>query len=262
MATSVLAFLLLLFIEPILAKQQVDEEFLRNNRTIERFVNIRTHSLHAPYIDQDLQNRWWDFGADAYVNTNKHIRLTRAVSSQMGWLWSRLPLTAIHYEIDVEFKVSGDSSHLYGDGFAMWLTRKRAEPGPLFGAPDYFEGLGIIVDTYANSRHSYGFPRIMAVLGDGKTHFDKDNDFDGQTLDACSANIRRASVATKLKVTYVKDELLEVKVQYKGWDEWTPCIKVRDVSLPTSPFLGFTALTGEVYDAHEYDPSLYLPRLN
>ncbi|KAI6111937.1 hypothetical protein EDD16DRAFT_1428915, partial [Pisolithus croceorrhizus] len=46
-------------------------------------VQLRTHSIHPPYIDEDLQNRWWDFGADAYVNTNKHIRLTRAVPSQM-----------------------------------------------------------------------------------------------------------------------------------------------------------------------------------
>jgi hypothetical protein len=50
-------------------------------------VQLRTHSLFAPYIDEDLQNRyvldpgwllyelyfqhvsrrWWDFGADAYV---------------------------------------------------------------------------------------------------------------------------------------------------------------------------------------------------
>jgi mannose-binding lectin 2 len=30
-------------------------------------VQLRTHSIFAPYIDQDLQNRWWDFGADSYV---------------------------------------------------------------------------------------------------------------------------------------------------------------------------------------------------
>jgi mannose-binding lectin 2 len=48
-------------------------------------VQLRTHSLYAPYIDQDLHNRhalymdctfimadtvdgrWWDFGADSYV---------------------------------------------------------------------------------------------------------------------------------------------------------------------------------------------------
>lgn len=54
-----------------------------SNRTIERVrravlsadasddflqvIPLRSHTIFAPYIDQDLQNRWWDFGADAYV---------------------------------------------------------------------------------------------------------------------------------------------------------------------------------------------------
>lgn len=50
-------------------------------------------------------DRWWDFGADAIVNTNKHIRLTQDRQSEMGWLWSRLPLTASSWQIEVEFKV-------------------------------------------------------------------------------------------------------------------------------------------------------------
>ncbi|KAG5352748.1 hypothetical protein C0989_000687 [Termitomyces sp. Mn162] len=103
------------------------------NETIDRTVQLRTHSIYAPYIDQDLQNRWWDFGADAYVNTNKHIRLTQNRPSQMGWLWSRLALTAVNFVVEVEFKVSGDSSHLFGDGLAIWLTRERKIEGPVFG---------------------------------------------------------------------------------------------------------------------------------
>lgn len=34
---------------------------------IERTVPLRTHSLAAPYVDTDLQNRWWDFGGDAII---------------------------------------------------------------------------------------------------------------------------------------------------------------------------------------------------
>lgn len=30
-------------------------------------VPLRTHSLVSPYVDSDLQNRWWDFGQDAIV---------------------------------------------------------------------------------------------------------------------------------------------------------------------------------------------------
>lgn len=109
----------------------------------------------------------------------------------------------------------------------------------------------------------------MAIKGDGQTKYDVANDGDSQALGSCSvrlnassifqlltyptqANIRRTNVATKLKVTYLKDEYMDVSIQYKAWDEWTPCFRVTNVSLPISPFLGFSSLTGEVFDAHEY----------
>lgn len=87
---------------------------------------------------------------------------------------------------------------------------------------------------YANSRHSYSFPRISGFLFDGSQSYDFGNDGEGQTLGGCSvrvhlssekygsifnlsqANVRRTNVATKLKVTYVKGSFLDVKVQYKA----------------------------------------------
>ncbi|KAG8221260.1 legume-like lectin family-domain-containing protein, partial [Butyriboletus roseoflavus] len=221
------------------------------NRTIERTVQLRTHTIHPPYIDEDLQNRWWDFGADAYINTNKHIRLTRAVPSQMGWLWSRLPLSSSNFVIEIEFKISGASSHLYGDGMAIWLTAERAQPGPVFGNKDKFEGLGLFIDTYANSRHAFGFPRITGMLGDGKTAYDHENDGDANSIGSCSAMVRRTNVITKLRITYVKDSYLDVKAHYRAWDNWSDCFHVDGISLPASPFLGVSALTGQVFDAHD-----------
>ncbi|TFK45048.1 ERGIC53, mannose lectin, ER-golgi intermediate compartment [Crucibulum laeve] len=228
-----------------------DDKTRIGNSTIERTVQLRTHSVYAPYIDVDLQNRWWDFGADSYVNTNKHIRLTRPRPSQMGWLWSRLALTASNFVIEAEFKISGESSHLFGDGLALWLTTDRAKPGPVFGSEDNFNGLGLFVDTYPNARHSFSFPRISAMLGDGKTSYDFGNDGEGQVLGACSANVRRTNVATKIKLTYVKGKFLDVKLQYKAWDDWSDCIYLENVTLPTNPYLGFSAMTGDVADAHD-----------
>ncbi|PFH50471.1 hypothetical protein AMATHDRAFT_61073 [Amanita thiersii Skay4041] len=218
---------------------------------VEKSLHLPTHSLYAPYIDQDLQNRWWDFGADAYVNTNKHVRLTRPVPSQMGWLWSRLPLSTPSFVIDTEFKVSGESTHLFGDGLAMWITTERTQEGPIFGNKDKFRGLGIFLDTYANSRHGYSFPRISGMIGDGQTSFDFGNDGDSQVFGGCSANFRRTNVVTKLRVIYIKEQYLDVKVQYKAWDEWTDCFRLENVTLPTNPFVGYTAMTGDVADAHD-----------
>ena len=39
-------------------------------------------------------------------------------------------------------------------------------------------------------------------------------------------------------------------------DDWTDCFYIPKISLPPNPFLGFTAMTGDVSDAHEYAPFL------
>jgi len=241
-------FLALFTSSYVLAAEEVTQI---GNRTIERTVTLRTHSLYAPYVDQDLQNRWWDFGADAYVNTNKHIRLTRNRPSEMGWLWSRLPITAANFVIEVEFKVSGSKGHLFGDGLAIWLTRGRVQPGPVFGNVDKFDGLGVFLDTYANSRHAYAFPRVVGMLGDGKTEYDQAHDGEKNSIGGCSANFRSTNVATKLKLTYMKGGYLDVKIHYKAWDDWTTCFTLRNVTLPDSPYLGFSAMTGDVADDHD-----------
>lgn len=60
------------------------------------------------------------------------------------------PLSPNAFQIEFEFKVDGKSNNIFGDGFALWLTRSRAQIGPVFGSLDYWEGLGIFFDTCAS----------------------------------------------------------------------------------------------------------------
>lgn len=85
----------------------------------------------------------------------------------------------------MEFKVHG-SGTLYGDGMAMWLTKERAQPGPVFGNRDKFDGLGIFIDTYKNNRPGVVFPLVMAMVGDGETQYDKNHDGKANELAGCS----------------------------------------------------------------------------
>ncbi|KAF7549577.1 hypothetical protein G7046_g8301 [Stylonectria norvegica] len=215
-------------------------------------ISLRTHSLQQPYLDSDMQSRWYDFGGDTIVRTDSYIRLSSDRPSQSGWMFSRVPLTATNWEIEVEFKISG-KNQLYGDGFAMWITRQRAQMGPVFGGPDKFEGLGIFVDTYKNNRPGVVFPYVMAMHGDGQTTYDKNNDGKNTELAGCSARgIRHASVPTKLRLTYFQDKQLKLELQYKTEGEWQLCFETESPpAIPNIAYLGFTAETGELSDNHD-----------
>ena len=71
---------------------------------------------------------------------------------------------------------------------AIWITKERASAGPVFGSVDKFDGLGIFFDTYKNNRPGTQFPYVMAMLGDGKTSYNKDTDGKENELAGCSAS--------------------------------------------------------------------------
>ncbi|PHH79084.1 hypothetical protein CDD80_5643 [Ophiocordyceps camponoti-rufipedis] len=215
-------------------------------------ITLRTHSLQQPYLDSELQSRWFDFGGDTIVRTDSYIRLTSDRASQSGWLFSRVPLTATNWEIEVEFKISG-KNNLYGDGLAMWITKQRGQIGPVFGSIDRFEGLGIFIDTYKNGRQGTSFPYVMAMAGDGHISYDKSTDGKDHELAGCSARgLRSATMPTKLRLTYVQDKQLRLELQYKVEGEWELCFETtKPPTLPNVAYLGFSAETGELSDNHD-----------
>lgn len=170
----------------------------------------------------------------------------------MGYVWSRVPLTATNWEVEVEFNIHGEGN-LHGDGMAMWFSKQRAQQGPVFGSVDKFEGLGIFIDTYKNNRPGTVWPYVMAMFGDGKTSYDKNNDGKANEWAGCSARgIRGASVPTKLRITYFQDKSLKLELQLKAEDQWVLCFeKENPPALPSVAYLGFSAETGELHDNHD-----------
>ncbi|KAF2715516.1 vesicular integral-membrane protein VIP36 precursor [Pleomassaria siparia CBS 279.74] len=214
-------------------------------------ISLRTHSLEPPYLDSDMQSRWFDFGDDTIIRTDRYVRLASDKPSRTGWIFSRVPLTATNWEIVVEFKIHGQGN-LYGDGFAMWLTKQRAQSGQVFGSMDKFEGLGVFFDTYKNNRPGTVFPYVMVMNGDGNTAYDKDSDGKANEVAGCSARgIRNAQIPTKAKFTYFQEKSLKLELQYKAEDEWTECFDIPNFKVPPVAYLGFSAETGELSDNHD-----------
>jgi mannose-binding lectin 2 len=36
-------------------------------------MQLRTHSLQQPYLDSDMQSRWYDFGGDTIIRTDSYV---------------------------------------------------------------------------------------------------------------------------------------------------------------------------------------------
>ncbi|KAJ5641154.1 hypothetical protein N7528_000779 [Penicillium herquei] len=225
-----------------------DESYIKN-------IPLRTHTLTSPYLDSDFQSRWFDFGGDTLIRADKYIRLTADRPSQQGWIFSRVPLTATNWQIELEFEIHGAGT-LHGDGFALWLTKQRATQGPVFGSTDKFEGLGIFFDTYKNNRPGVTFPYVMAMMGDGETSYDQAHDGKGTELAGCSARgLRNAPVPTKARLTYFQDKSLSLELQYKTEDSWVECFSLNaedaNIAIPSVAYLGLSAETGELSDNHD-----------
>ncbi|THC95476.1 hypothetical protein EYZ11_005031 [Aspergillus tanneri] len=170
-----------------------------------------------------------------------------SAARQKGWIFSRVPLTATNWEVEVEFKIHGDGN-LHGDGFAMWLTKQRATEGPVFGSADRFDGLGIFFDTYKNNRPGTSFPYVMAMMGDGQTTYDQAHDGKANELAGCSARgLRGATIPTKARLTYFQDKSLSLDLQYKSEDTWNNCFTLTapdaNIAIPSVAYLGFSAET-------------------
>jgi lectin, mannose-binding 2 len=146
-----------------------------------------------------MSSRWFDFGGDTIIRADKYIRLASDAPSKSGWIFSRIPLTATNWEIEFEFAIHG-KGHLHGDGFALWITNQRAQPGNVFGHTDQFEGLGIFFDTYKNNRPGVVFPYVMGMMGDGKTTYDSANDGKANEIGGCSVRPTMQSKGTRANV--------------------------------------------------------------
>jgi mannose-binding lectin 2 len=47
------------------------------------------------------------------------------------------PVQSGTQKLQVQFRVSGTTKDLFGDGFSIWYTRDQMEDGPVFGNRDF-----------------------------------------------------------------------------------------------------------------------------
>lgn len=163
-----------------------------------------------------------------------------------------MPYESRYWQVEVTFRVHGHGTELYGDGFALWYVKDPPRGGPIFGNRDYFSGLTVILDTYANQNnaHSHGHPYISAMVNNGTLHYDHENDGVNSELAGCDCKFRGLEHEARILVQYYNDELI-VKTDIENSGIWRDCLAVKGVYLPPFYYFGITAATGDLSDNHD-----------
>ncbi|KAF3828369.1 hypothetical protein GH733_005066 [Mirounga leonina] len=130
-------------------------------------------------------------------------------SSEQFFLLSLQPCFLKDWEMHVHFKVHGSGKkNLHGDGIALWYTRDRLVPGPVFGSKDNFHGLAIFLDTYPNDETTERvFPYVSVMVNNGSLSYDHSKDGRWTELAGCTADFRNRDHDTFLAVRYSRGRL-------------------------------------------------------
>ncbi|XP_023650788.1 vesicular integral-membrane protein VIP36 [Paramormyrops kingsleyae] len=213
----------------------------------------REHSLTKPYQGVGTSpSSQWDFWGSTLV-TSQYVRLTPDERSKQGSIWNTVPCFLKDWEMHVQFRVHGSGKkNLHGDGIALWYTKDRLRPGPIFGNQDHFVGLAVFLDTFRNDQHGMdrSFPYISAMVNNGSQPYDHSKDGRPSELGGCSADIRNKDHDTYLAIRYSKGRLT-VMIDVDDKNEWKECIDVAGVRMPTGYYFGASAATGDLADDHD-----------
>ncbi|GAB5567091.1 vesicular integral-membrane protein VIP36 isoform X1 [Prionailurus iriomotensis] len=241
----------------------------------------REHSLIKPYQGVGSSSMpLWDFQGSTIL-TSQYVRLTPDERSKEGSIWNHqfvqrpqnmtfpapqpwhchhtevwlglqeaggmLPCFLKDWEMHVHFKVHGaGKKNLHGDGIALWYTRDRLVPGPVFGSKDNFHGLAIFLDTYPNDETTERvFPYISVMVNNGSLSYDHSKDGRWTELAGCTADFRNRDHDTFLAVRYSRGRLT-VMTDLEDKNEWKNCIDITGVRLPTGYYFGASAGTGDL----------------
>ncbi|KAI8886725.1 hypothetical protein K501DRAFT_213266, partial [Backusella circina FSU 941] len=205
-------------------------------------------SFKKPFIYNETIP-FWSAGGDI-LRSNDFIRLSPSVPKSKGWVWSTLPNDYDEWEVEMDFKVSGN--HINGGrGLAFWYAKEPMVTGPIYGSKDKWTGLGIWLDSMNPKTHE---PSIISIVNDGKLSFTKKGGADPfkVNIGVCSTGFRNAPAYSSLKVVY-KDNVLLVLMSSgaNGAKEYRICSQKKDVTLPKGYYFGVSAASSSPADDHD-----------
>ncbi|CAN3373200.1 hypothetical protein DIURU_001149 [Diutina rugosa] len=188
----------------------------------------------------------WKYEGSTLVKSDEYVRLTSGNPHQAGSLWTQYPIDAESFEMELTFHITGPE--LMGDGMAIWLTNSPSPIGDVFGARNYFTGLGVFIDTFRNGPRGE-FPFVNVMVGDSQLRYDKATDGIDTRIAGCSARelVNPQKGPTKMRLVYLRNGYLSIDFNWSGVrGQWMNCVTLSNIKLPQFKYLGMSAETGDL----------------
>nr|XP_020850198.1 protein ERGIC-53-like [Phascolarctos cinereus] len=186
---------------------------------------------------------FWNHHGDAIPGLGE-VRLAPSMRNRSGAMWTQTAVPFPSWEVEVAFHVSGLSS-LGAEGMAVWYIRDRGQTGPTLGGPAFWDGVGILFDSYDNDDQKNN-PAIQVLVNDGQIPYDHLRDGGGQVLGSCLRDFRNHLYPFRARITYW-DQKLRVSVNNALTNQGAideVCTEVGPLLLPPGGFFGVSAATG------------------
>uniref|UniRef100_A0A667WWH6 Lectin, mannose-binding, 1 n=1 Tax=Myripristis murdjan TaxID=586833 RepID=A0A667WWH6_9TELE len=209
------------------------------------------YSFKGPHLSQpDGSIPFWVHTGNAIPSADQ-VRITPSLRSQRGSVWTKNTVGFEHWEAEVTFRVSG-RGRMGADGLAVWFTASQGLDGPVYGAADKWNGVGVFFDSFDNDGKKNN-PAIIVVGNNGNLVYDHQNDGTTQALGTCLRDFRNKPYPVRAKITYYK-KTLTVMIN-NGFtpdkDDYEFCTKVDNMIIPKEGFFGISAATGGLADDHD-----------
>uniref|UniRef100_A0A3B4CZ39 L-type lectin-like domain-containing protein n=1 Tax=Pygocentrus nattereri TaxID=42514 RepID=A0A3B4CZ39_PYGNA len=208
------------------------------------------HSFKGPHLSRDGSIPFWVHTGSAIPSADQ-IRITPSLRSQKGSVWTKTPVSFEHWEAEVAFRVSG-RGRTGADGLAIWFSAAQGLEGPVYGAADQWNGVGIFFDSFDNDGKKNN-PAVIVVGNNGKLVYDHQNDGSTQALGTCLRDFRNKPYPVRARITYYK-KTLTVLIN-NGFtpekEDYEFCTKVDNMIIPPTGYFGISAATGGLADDHD-----------
>ncbi|VIO95599.1 Legume-like lectin family protein [Brugia malayi] len=209
------------------------------------------HSFRAPDLClRDGSIPFWSITGDA-VASSEQLRLAPSMRSRKGLAWNkRVMAESSHFEVQVAFRVTGQG-RIGADGIAIWYTAQQPTLGPVFGANDYWIGMGLFLDSFDNDAQKNN-PFVALMINDGTRQYDHQTDGSQQMLSGCQKDFRNKPYPVHLKIEYLNNVLtVSLSDGLQATPRYELCIRSENIFLPKNGFFGISAATGGLADDHD-----------